>query len=514
MTQSSSVKSLIRTPDPNFERARLMLERARWAAARLAKMGRSDVTRILAAMGEAGAASAQRYAEWAVRETGMGVISHKAIKNEICSRGLVAHYRNEDFVSPRIHADKKIVELPRPAGVIFALTPVTNPVATVYFKAILALMTRNAILLSPHPQARGCCADAAQMLAAAAEAAGAPEGAIQVLAEPTIPLIELIMGDDRVDLIVATGGPTVVKAAYHSGRPAYGVGPGNAPAFVDETADLKHAVQCIVDSNAFDNAILCTNESVILAAEPIAERLLKAFSAAKAHICSKDEVAKLRNYLFGDAGLNAAAIGKDADVIARAAGFQAEGARVLIAPIALIQPEEDLVREKLCPVVAFAKVADVGQAIAAARSMMRYVGKGHSAAIHSKSESNIMAFAGGVPALRIVVNVGCSQGAAGLHTNLGPSMTVGTGFVGGSSLADNLEPRHLVNFARIAVNKDASQSFGNFAGLDPMSVPQPRHLAATLVADGSNSSNVISMDNLRSELRRIILEEIRQTLGR
>jgi acetaldehyde dehydrogenase / alcohol dehydrogenase len=508
MTKSSTTAALVDTPDTELEGARLMLERARWAAARLARMSLAETTGIVEAMADAGAASAERYAEWAVRETGMGVVAHKKIKNEICSHGIVAHYSGQDFVTPRIDADKKIVEVPRPAGVIFALTPVTNPIATVYFKAILALMTRNAIVLSPHPQAKACCTDAVRMLAAAAEAAGAPEGAIQVLAEPTIPLIEALMADPRVDLIVATGGPAVVRAAYRSGHPAYGVGPGNAPAVVDETADIEHAARCIVESNAFDNAILCTNESVILAVASIAEGLLKALAAAQAHICTAEEVNKLRAYLFSDSGFNTAAIGKDAAVIARDAGFRADRAKMLVAPIALVQPEEKLAREKLCPVVAFATVADVDEAIVAARSMMRHVGKGHSAAIHSHNEKNIIAFAAEAPALRIVVNVGCSQGASGLHTFLSPSMTVGTGFVGGSSLADNLEPGHFVNFARIAVNKDVSQKFGNFTGLDV--ARRQRELASG--ASREIVGNVISMDNLLSELRKIIVEELRHTL--
>ena len=270
----------------------------------------------------AGHAKAQHYAEWAVRETGMGVVEHKRIKNEACSKGLVELYGNEDFISPRIDAAKKIVELPRPAGVIFALIPVTNPVATVFFKTLLALMTRNAIILSPHPQAKACCADAARVLAEAAKAAGAPDGAIQVIDEPNIPLLEKLMADERVDLIVATGGPSVVKAAYRSGNPAFGVGPGNAPVVVDDTADIKLAAKRIVASKSFDNSILCTNESTVLAFTTIADRLLDAMKAEKAHICSPEETDKLRKLLFTEHGFNVAMIGKDASVIAREAGLQ------------------------------------------------------------------------------------------------------------------------------------------------------------------------------------------------
>ncbi|MFN4142749.1 aldehyde dehydrogenase family protein [Aestuariivirga sp.] len=498
---------LIKVPDVQFERAKLMLDRARWAAGKMQKLDRAATRRIVDAVAAAGHAKAQAYAEWAVRETGMGVVEHKRIKNEACTKGLVEIYGNEDFISPRIDPQKKIVELPRPAGVIFALIPVTNPVATVFFKTLLALMTRNAIILSPHPQAKACCTDAARVLAEAAKAAGAPDGAIQVIDEPNIPLLEKLMADERVDLIIATGGPSVVKAAYRSGNPAFGVGPGNAPVLVDDTADLKLAAKRIVASKSFDNSILCTNESTVLAFTTIADRLLEAMKAEKAHVCTPEETEKLRKLLFTEHGFNVAMIGKDASVIAREAGFNASGAKILVTPVNLVQPEEKLVREKLCPVLAFARVQTIDQAISAARSMMRKSGRGHSAAIHSKKEANVMAFAAAVPALRVAVNAGCSLGASGYETNLGPSMTIGTGFAGGSSIGDNLTPHHLMHFARIAYNKDAAETFGDYTGLDPLNLPRREAAPVSLAVDNSSDSE------LRRELRRIILEELKAVLA-
>ena len=498
---------LIKVPDVQFERAQLMLDRARWAAARMQKLDRASVRRIVDAVAAAGHARAQHYAEWAVRETGMGVVAHKRMKNEACSKGLVELYGNEDFISPRIDEARKIVELPRPAGVVFALIPVTNPVATIFFKTILALLTRNAVILSPHPQSKACCADAGRLLAEVARAAGAPDGAIQVIDEPNIPLLEKLMADERVDLIVATGGPSVVKAAYRSGNPAIGVGPGNAPVLVDDTADLALAARRIVASKSFDNAILCTNESTVLAFRSVADRLLDALKAERAHICSREETEKVRNLLFGEGGFNVAMIGKDASVIAEAAGFRAANARILVTPVELVQPEEQLVREKLCPVLAFARVQTIDQAISSARSMMRKSGKGHSAAVHSKNEANIMAFAAAVPALRVAVNAGCSLGASGFETNLGPSMTIGTGFAGGSSIGDNLTPHHLMHYARIAYNKEASEVFGNFRNLDPLNLPRAAQPTLSLAVDNGAEGE------LRRELRRIILEELKAVLA-
>ena len=499
----------MQVPDAALETARLKLDAARWAAAKLAHLDRAATLKIAEAVAAAGHAKARDYAEQAVRETGYGVVAHKVVKNEACSKGILELYRDEDFVAPRIDAARKIVELPRPAGVVFALIPITNPIATVYFKTLLALMTRNAIVLSPHPGAKGVCRDAGHTLVAAAKAAGAPEGCIQVLEEPTIPVIEAVMADERVDLIVATGGPTVVKAAYRSGNPAYGVGPGNAPVLVDGTGDLAQAAQRIVESKAFDNSILCTNESTVLAFSSIADRLLDALKAAKAYICTPVETEKVRNLLFHEDGFNTAVIGKDASWIAREAGFAAEGAKILVTPVDLVQPEEKLVREKLCPVLGFARVDGIEQAISAARSMMRHAGKGHSAAVHSTDEHAIMAFAAAVPALRVAVNAGCSLGAAGFETDLGPSMTIGTGFAGGSSIGDNLTPQHFLHFARIAYNKAATEVFGSFEGLDPLALPAKARTTPQLAALPGGLDD----DAVRRELRKIILEELSAVLA-
>ena len=506
-TTTTVSEARVKAPDVPLASAQMMLERARWAAYRLLRMDRSAVTRIANAVADAGYAKAQRYAEWAVQETGYGVAEHKKIKNQACSRGVFEQYKDEDFVTPRIDARRKIVEIPRPAGVIFGVIPVTNPVATLFFKTLLALMTRNAILLSPHPGAKACCVDAANNLMDAARAAGAPDGVIQILPEPTIPLVEAIMADDRVDLIVATGGPAVVRAAYRSGTPAYGVGPGNAPVVVDESADIKLAGRRIVDSKSFDNSVLCTNESTVLAFDSIAGKLLESFRVAGAHVCSAEETDKVRAHLFNGNGFNTAAIGKNAPTLAKEAGFAAAEAKVLVTPVALVQPEEKLIREKLCPVLAFAPVTSMHHAISAARSMMRGPGRGHSAVIHSKNESNILAFAASVPALRIVVNAGCSLGASGFETNLGPSMTIGTGFIGGSSIGDNLTPQHFLQFTRIAYNKTASEAFGHFEGLDPLhlNLENPGGNAPMPAGDGDR-------DELKRELRKIILEELESAL--
>src|SRR5690348_6569298 len=447
--------------------ADMMLQLGEWAAASYARFDRAAVDRITKAASEAAFALAGPLAEAAVKETGFGVAEHKKIKNEICSRGIYEAYRNEDFCSKRVIPEQKIVEVPRAAGIVFALTPSTNPVCTVYFKILLALMTRNAIIVSPHPLAKKCSAEGALAMAKAAEQAGAPAGIIQVITEPNLPLIEHVMRSPRVSVILATGGSPVVRAAYSSGNPAIGVGPGNAPAFVDASADLNAAAKRIIGSKSFDNSILCTNESVVVAEESIADKLLQALGKAGAYVAKPEEVDDIREYLFGLGSFNVDVIGKNAVEIAGKVGIKVPSStKVILTPIDRVGTDEALSKEKLCPVLGFVRVPHVHAGVSTSRALVRMAGAGHSAAIHSTNTATILAFAGAVKALRFVVNAPCAQGAAGFGTHLAPSFTIGTGFFGRSSVGENIGPKHLVNWTRIAYSDEASESFGDFSSLE------------------------------------------------
>jgi acetaldehyde dehydrogenase / alcohol dehydrogenase len=519
-------------------RARQMLARAHWAAGAFAAYDRASVLRIAEAVATAAHAQARRYAEWAVSETGFGVVEHKIAKNEACSRGILERYRDDDYVSPRIDAAGKILSLPRPAGVILALTPSTNPVCSVFFKVILALLTRNAIVVSPHPMAQDCCTDAALLLAAAATEAGAPDGTIQVVQNATVPLIEALMSDPVTDVIVATGGTAVVRAAHRSGNPALGVGPGNVPVLVDETADLAAAARRIADSKAFDNSVLCTNESVLVVQDAAADRLLRELHRQQAALLDDAGRDKVRAYLFPDGRLNGEAIGKSAAWIAGRAGVRVPPqTRVLLAPFGLVVGEEPLAHEKLCPVLGLVRAGSADRGIEAARAVVRLGGAGHSAAIHSRDPRVIMRYGIRVPVLRVAVNVGNSTGSAGLDTNLAPSMTLGTGFVGRSSIGENLEPRHLVNWTRVAYAADASVPFDDFAGIaawDPPDGPVPGYPhasnlsgvggvgtaagagvpAARAPGDAAGSGGAAVSDAVREQLRALIIEELEQLIPR
>ena len=503
-------------------RGRAMVERAEWAARAFATYDIGSVRRIAKAAAEAGERHAQEFAEAAVTETGFGVVEHKVLKNVACSIGIWNTYGASDYVSPVVRADDRIVEVPRPAGVIFALTPSTNPVATTYFKIMLALLTRNTIIISPHPYAKKVCSDAAKVMRDAAIAAGAPDGCIQVIEEPSIPLIDALMSDSRVSVIVATGGTPMVRAAYRSGNPAIGVGPGNVPVLVDATADLTLAARHLVASKSFDNSILCTNESVVIVEEKVAGPFAAALRREGAHLLEGDEIESVKAVIFDGDHFNVSWVGRSAKQIADAAGVKVPAStRILVAPFDVVVPEQMLAHEKLCPVLGMVTVPSAARGIDAAQAVLRITGAGHSAAIHSEDAATVMAYAAAVRVLRVSVNVGNSLGGAGIETNLAPSMTIGTGFFGGASVGENLEPKHLVNATRIAYNADTRLPMPAFEGLSPWRAPAgvvPPYPIASNAADaprlGPSNGNAIGegTDELREEIRRLVVEELRQII--
>lgn len=524
----NSLVDISATPAALNGRADIMLERARWAATVFDRYDRAATMRIAEAVAEAAHAHAGDLAEKAVAESGFGVVAHKKIKNELTAKPLLDYYRDADYVNPRIDEVRKIVEVPRPAGVIFALTPSTNPVATINYKCMLAILTRNAIVISPHPAVRETSIEAAQILAAAAEAAGAPSGVIQIIPDPNIPLVDAFMTSTKTNVILATGGTPMVRAAYSSGNPAIGVGPGNAPVFVDESAEIAKAAQRIVASKSFDNSILCTNESVLITLDSVADQLKRALKSAGAHICTEEDTEALRRFLFHARGFNIEAIGRDATWIAQECGIRVSpDTKILVAPIEQIGIEERLSKEKLCPVLAFHSVATRDKAIAQARAVLRLTGAGHSAAIHARDEAVIMAYGTTVEAYRVVVNAPCSQGAAGYTTNLAPTFTIGTGYFGRSSIGENVGPQHLVHWTRIAYNSAADEPFGRFDGMGRTfrgalpSAPADGVPGASGGYSGAGSPGMAparpsAMSGLdaatREELRRLIASELRDIL--
>ncbi|WP_420558344.1 aldehyde dehydrogenase family protein [Roseovarius sp.] len=497
-------------PDRELSRARMKVGRAAWAARYYKDFSRDAVLAIAEAVAKAGYEKAAQFAEEAVAETGFGVVEHKTIKNRLCTHELLDYYRDLDLVTPRVDEARKIIELPKPAGVVFALAPATNPVATVYYKAMLAILSRNAIVLSPHPASKSVSAAAAQHIAQAAEAAGAPAGLIQCVENPSVPLVQDIMASDRINVILATGGTAMVRAAYSSGNPALGVGPGNAVAYIDPTARVDAAARCLVESKAFDNSVLCTNESVAITLGSNRGNMERALRSAGAHVCNAADTDRLRDYLFTEKGFNLEAIGKSATWIAERAGLRVNPSTKILVPVVETPGQDDLLfREKLCPVLTLTAAGDFEQALTFAKHTTRR-GAGHSAAFHGEDTDRLVAFSQGVPVYRVVVNAPCSQGAAGFATHLPPSFTIGTGFAGRSSIGENLGPQHLVQWTRIAYGKDAPADLG---GVDLDAVSSGRAMPAAPAASPEPANPQGSGDVSRDELRRLILEELRSLKG-
>ena len=500
-----------------------MLSRAKWAGSEYSNYSREDVLRISEAAANLGAQTARHYADWAVAETGFGNADHKELKNRLCSTGIYDYYKDHNFTDPKIDVQRLVVEVPRPAGVVFALTPSTNPVCSVFFKAILALLTRNAIVISPHPAAKECCTDAVHQIAETIEKAGAPDGIIQVIENPTLEVIEAVMKSDKVDLILATGGSPMVRAAYSSGNPALGVGPGNCPSYVDDTADIENAAKCIADSKSFDNSILCTNESAVIANSQISKELTVAMQKNGCYFCNDEERGRLEEVLFPDGVFDTGVIGRPAPWIAERARIRVpDNTRVLVVVLERIGDDYVLSREKLCPVLGFFEVQSHDAAMKACGAMVRRMGSGHSASIHSANKQMILRFAAELDVLRTAVNSPCSTGASGFQTNLAPTMTVGTGYFGRSSVGDNVGPQHLVQWSKIAYHKEDSVDMGEFDGLKLQSVCDSRsndapvdYSFSTVNGNAVNAgtehsvSEAVLSGDLREQIHKIILEEIR-----
>ena len=435
-----------------------MLVTAQSAASEFNSFDKAQVEKILQAVAVAADDNAEFYAEWSVRETGFGSVEAKTKKNKRNSLGLLEAYNCSDFIDSQIDEQKKIISFPKPAGVVVALAPCTNPVATIYYKAMIALMTRNAIIFCPHPASKECCSHAADLIATVAEAAGAPRGVIQVLRNPSIPVVNELMQSRLTNLILATGGPAMVRAAYSSGNPALGVGPANVACYVHRTADLDRAAETIVFGSSYDNGLPCTCESVVLVDNDVADQLKSKLQSAGAYFVKPSEEASLRSLLFDPhdvADKSEMPLGKSAKWLADRAGISVPaGTMSLVIEINDIGESEPVSKEKMFPVLGFIRVADHNEAIAHAQSMLSMMGKGHSAVIHSEDPEVVVEYGKSLPVCRIAVNTSGAAGSAGVTTNLGRSSVIGTGYFGGGSIDENVGPKHLVQWTRVAYGKE------------------------------------------------------------
>jgi len=429
------------------------LKAARTAQGALKEYSRDQIDAIVKAMKEAGEAESCRLAALAVEETGMGRYEDKCFKNYFASHHVYEYIKDMKTVGIVCKDEAaKLWEIAEPAGVIAGIVPTTNPTSTTIFKALCALKARNAIVFSPHPSAVRCTAEAARVMNQAAVAAGAPPNVVGCLTNVSLEATQELMKNPITSIILATGGSALVRAAYSSGKPALGVGPGNVPAFVERTADLANAAACIVKGKSFDNGTICASEQAVVAESCIAEELIGHLKRNGAHFLEPDEVAKVSAVvMMPNHGVNPRVVGKDPQFIGQLAGIPVPAhAKCLVAPLAGVGPQYPLSYEKLSTVLAFYRVQDWHEGCERCLQLLAIGGIGHSLAIHSNNEAVITEFALKKPIFRMLVNTPAALGGVGATTSLAPSFTLGCGTWGGSSISENLTPMHLINTKRVA----------------------------------------------------------------
>ena len=407
---------------------------------------------IVKAMKEAGEAESCRLAAMAVEETGMGRYEDKCFKNYFASHHVYEYIKDMKTVGiVRKDEAAKMWEIAEPVGVIAGIVPTTNPTSTAIFKSLCALKARNAIVFSPHPSAVRCTAEAARVMNQAAVAAGAPANVVGCLTNVSLEATQELMKNPITSIILATGGSALVRAAYSSGKPALGVGPGNVPAFVERTADLANAAACIVKGKSFDNGTICASEQSVVAESCIAEELIGHLKRNGAHFLDPDEVAKVSAVvMLPNHGVNPRVVGKDPQFIGQLAGIAVPAhAKCLVAPLAGVGPQYPLSYEKLSTVLAFYRVQDWHEGCERCLQLLAIGGIGHSLAIHSNNEAVIQEFALKKPIFRLLVNTPAALGGVGATTSLAPSFTLGCGTWGGSSVSENVSPMHLINTKRV-----------------------------------------------------------------
>ncbi|HKO63551.1 MAG TPA: aldehyde dehydrogenase family protein [Pyrinomonadaceae bacterium] len=469
----------------SVQQARDLVDNAHKAHAELVTFDQAKIDRICEAMAKAALREAARLGAMAVEETGFGVPDDKREKNRFAAEDVWNYFRGLRTVGI-VSETKDVVEIASPRGVVAGIIPSTNPTSTAIFKILIAIKSRNVIVLSPHPSAARCINETARVMREAAVQEGLPGDAIACMTLATIEGTEALMKHKQTAVILATGGIGLVRAAYSSGKPAFGVGPGNVPVFVERSADVPKAVQDILTGKCFDNGTICASEQAVVCDAPIEKAVREQFKLQGAHFLSQSEAEQLGKLVATpQRSLNPAIVGKSVEVIAKMAGLSVPpGTRCLIADVAGVGRDYPLSMEKLSPILAF-YVAD-GLVEGAQRSyeILRYGGMGHTAGTHTRSREAAVRFGAEMPASRITVNTPTTHGAIGFSTALPPSMTLGCGSWGGNVTSDNVSPLHLLDIKRVAFEtrpvKSARPAVSSSAGVStpplsaqPARQPQP-----------------------------------------
>jgi acetaldehyde dehydrogenase (acetylating) len=447
----------------SIQEARAKVEKAHAAWQTYLAYSQERIDAIVEHTAAAARAHSERLAELAVEETGYGNARDKHVKNLLAADVLPRKMRGLKTVGIlRELPDEKVVEIGVPVGVVAAILPTTNPTSTAIYKSLIALKAGNAIVLSPHPRARRCtCATAAALYQAAVEA-GAPEGLLGCLDSATLEGTQALMHHERTSIILATGGAGIVKAAYSSGKPALGVGPGNVPALIDRSANLEDAVAKVVAGKAFDYGTVCSSEQAIVAEESLRDRILAILQSLKAHVANDAQKAALGKLLIqANWTVNPQCVGQAPGKIAAMAGFEVPAdTSIICAEIGGVGKQHPLSAEKLSPVLSLHFVKDFSAALDTCYALLKFGGLGHTAVIHARDEARIREFALRMPAMRILVNTPAPHGSTGITTNVFPAMTLGCGAAAGNATSDNIGPLNLINVKRLAYEvRSTSEAF-------------------------------------------------------
>lgn len=445
-----------------IQEARDALRQADEAQKDLYTFSQSDADRVAKAMCEAGAERARELGKLAVDETGIGRVDSKQVKNELMTSGFWDAIQDMATVGIiEANHETRTYEIAEPVGTVAAIIPTTNPTSTAMFKAISALKTRNTIVVSPHPNAGECTVESLRTVRDAALDAGAPEGCIGWIETGSIAAAQELMEHEKTDLILSTGGEAVVKAAYSSGKPAYGVGPGNVPVFIEKTADVSKAVERIISSENFDWGSICASEQSVVTEEEIASDVREEFERQNAHFLTLEEKRLLEKVAVQDGRMNPNIVGKSPAEIGDMAGIDVDDdCSLLLAEETGVGPDYPLSMEILTPLVTYYEESDWIAGCRRCIEVCQYGGMGHTLVIHTNDEEKAMEFALKKPAYRFLINSPASQGAVGYGTGLFPSMTLGCGTFGNNITADNIGPQHLLNKKRVSVHEDDAFTFG------------------------------------------------------
>ena len=438
----------------SMQEVRELVERAKKAQQELAQMDQAHVDRIVKAIADAGVRNARRLAQMAHDDTGFGIVDDKVIKNIFGSRGVYEYVKGMKTVGELVRVDAKGIRvIGVPVGVVAGLLPSTNPTSTALYKSEIAIKAGNAIVFSPHPAALRSISETIKVIRQAIAEAGGNEDLVSCITIPTMEATDNLMHHRDIAMILATGGSAMVRAAYSSGTPAIGVGPGNGPAYIDKSCDLKLAVKRIMDSKTFDNGTICASEQSIICDEDMVDAIRKEMEAQGAYFLNDDERAQLGRFILRANGtMNPEIVGRSVQTIAKLAGLAnvPANARVLVAKEDGVGRKHPYSNEKLAPILAFYTGKDYKDVCDKVCEILHYEGAGHTFSMHANNDEIVDYFAKRVPASRIIVNTPSTMGGIGASTNLMPALTLGCGAVGGSATSENVGPMHLLNKRYVA----------------------------------------------------------------